>query len=207
MGCGSSSNQFHPSFLCVTSTFLTFDYYDFQLLHKMMMQQQSSASLIVFLTIATSLVLSDAFAGLSLRQQQQSPFGLTSYSSKTFSSPSLLYLSADGRQEEVETENETAEPVVDEAAAQESTQKDDVETAEQEEEEEQEDPELVALKEEIAQLESSLKEKRRQVANTNDRAEDFSKAGYARKVAEMENMRRARSVRTIVDLAYFGRTG
>jgi len=106
-------------------------------------------------------------------------------------------MSADGRQEDVETENETAEnPVVNEAAAEESSSLEaDAEQDEEEaEEEEQEDPELVALKEEIAQLESSLKEKRRQVANTNDRAEDFSKAGYARKVAEMENMRRARSM-------------
>lgn len=64
-----------------------------------------------------------------------------------------------------------------------------------EEEEPKEDPELTALKEEIAKLEADLKKARRKVADTSDRVEDFSKPGYARKVAEMENMRRARSVR------------
>lgn len=64
----------------------------------------------------------------------------------------------------------------------------------EEEYEEQEDPEIEALKEEIADSEKKLKEKKRQLMNLSDRADDFSKEGYARKVAEMENMRRARSV-------------
>jgi len=59
----------------------------------------------------------------------------------------------------------------------------------------EEDPELTALKEGIAELEDELKQARRKVADVNDRADDFTKSGYARKVAEMENMRRARSVR------------
>ena len=66
--------------------------------------------------------------------------------------------------------------------------------AEEAQEEPQEDPEVVAIKEEIAKLESTLKEKRRELAYVSDKAEEFSKSGYARKVAEMENMRRARSV-------------
>lgn len=66
--------------------------------------------------------------------------------------------------------------------------------AEEEEQPAEEDPELVALKEEIAKLEADLKEKRRQVEYTSDQADEYSQAGYARKVAEMENMRRARSV-------------
>jgi hypothetical protein len=59
----------------------------------------------------------------------------------------------------------------------------------------EEDPEITALKEEIASLENTLKEVRRKLAYTTDLADDFTKTGYARKVAEMENMRRARSVR------------
>ena len=73
----------------------------------------------------------------------------------------------------------------------------DVSVEEEEEEpqeEPQEDPELVALKEEIASLESALKAKRTEVSKMQDLADDYSQAGYARKVAEMENMRRARSV-------------
>jgi hypothetical protein len=65
---------------------------------------------------------------------------------------------------------------------------------EEKEEEPEEDPELVALKEEIAQLESTLKNKKTTLSYTQDQVEEYSKAGYARKVAEMENMRRVRSV-------------
>ncbi|KAL7578603.1 hypothetical protein ACA910_009754 [Epithemia clementina (nom. ined.)] len=54
------------------------------------------------------------------------------------------------------------------------------------------DPELQALKDETAKLEALLKEKRRSLALLRDMADDYTKTGYARKVAEMENMRRAR---------------
>ena len=57
-----------------------------------------------------------------------------------------------------------------------------------------EDPEVTALKEEIANLESELKSKKANLSYQLDQAEEYSKAGYARTVAEMENMRRARSV-------------
>jgi len=59
-----------------------------------------------------------------------------------------------------------------------------------------EDPEVKAIKEEIAELEKTLKEKKSQIQYLQDSAERYSKAGYARKVAEMENMRRTRSVST-----------
>jgi molecular chaperone GrpE (heat shock protein) len=64
------------------------------------------------------------------------------------------------------------------------------------EEQNVEDPAVTQVKEEIAKLEQDAKNARRQLANINDEADDFSKTGYARKVAEMENMRRARSVCT-----------
>lgn len=70
----------------------------------------------------------------------------------------------------------------------------EVEESEEEEEEEEEDPELVALKKEIAEAEKELKDKKRAVRSTEDRADDFTKAGYARKVAEMEQMKRTRKV-------------
>jgi molecular chaperone GrpE (heat shock protein) len=57
----------------------------------------------------------------------------------------------------------------------------------------EEDPELVALKQEIASVESALKAKKRTLLATRDSVEEYSKQGYARKVAEMENMRRNRS--------------
>jgi len=79
-----------------------------------------------------------------------------------------------------------------------ATEEEEEENDDNEEEEEQEDPDLKALKEEIAALESELKTARRKAADVGDRADDFTEAGYARKVAEMENMRRARSVRSFV---------
>mmetsp|Transcript_21392 Transcript_21392/g.27657 ORF Transcript_21392/g.27657 Transcript_21392/m.27657 type:complete len:266 (+) Transcript_21392:131-928(+) len=60
--------------------------------------------------------------------------------------------------------------------------------------EEEEDAELKALKEEIANLEQDLRTKRRTWMGTQDKAEEYTKTGYARRVAEMENMRRGRSM-------------
>mmetsp|Transcript_41060 Transcript_41060/g.118045 ORF Transcript_41060/g.118045 Transcript_41060/m.118045 type:complete len:256 (+) Transcript_41060:125-892(+) len=57
----------------------------------------------------------------------------------------------------------------------------------------QEDPEVSALKQEIADLESELKAKKTTLSYSLDQVEEYSKAGYARAVAEMENMRRVRS--------------
>lgn len=54
--------------------------------------------------------------------------------------------------------------------------------------------ELAELKADITKLELEIKNKRRTLSYYNDMADDFTKSGYARKVAEMENMRRARSV-------------
>ena len=71
--------------------------------------------------------------------------------------------------------------------------------AEQQPEEIPEDPEITALKEDIKRLESELQQKRRDLAYTSDRADEYSQSGYARKVAEMENMRRARTVRVKKD--------
>jgi len=101
-----------------------------------------------------------------------------------------------------------AASAVDDDEVDEENETTDEDEEEEEEEEEQEDPELKALKEEIAQLEQDLKNARRKVADVGDRADDFTKTGYARRVAEMENMRRARSVRvmafTLLWLGYFG---
>lgn len=92
--------------------------------------------------------------------------------------------------------NVDTEPVVEDAAAvKEETTQEEEEVAVQEPEE---DPELTALKEQIAQLEKDLKHKRQQVALTVDRADEFTDAGYARKVAEMEQMQRTRRVSSVL---------
>jgi hypothetical protein len=58
----------------------------------------------------------------------------------------------------------------------------------------EEDPEVTALKAEIKELESTLAGKKLSLEKALDECEEYSKTGYARKVAEMENMRRVRSV-------------
>jgi len=56
-----------------------------------------------------------------------------------------------------------------------------------------EDPELTALKESIAELEAALADKKSKLQYELEQCEDYSKSGYARKVADMENMKRVRS--------------
>jgi hypothetical protein len=111
---------------------------------------------------------------------------------------------AEDAKSEVETTEETAS-AEDEKAVEADVVEDDepvveltepAADADVEAEEPAEDPELVALKEEISTMEKTLKERRVQVALTADTADEFSSAGYARKVAEMEMMRRNKRVST-----------
>jgi len=69
----------------------------------------------------------------------------------------------------------------------------EIETESVDEEEEEVDPEVKSLKDEIAKLESTLKQKNRDLNQLQNLAEDYSKNGYARKVAEVEQFRRLRS--------------
>lgn len=87
-------------------------------------------------------------------------------------------------------EEEAAASSGEEATVEEETTE---EPAEETETEPEEDPEITSLKQEIANLESTLKAKQSTLNYAKDQAETYSKAGYARKVAEMENMRRLRS--------------
>ena len=100
-----------------------------------------------------------------------------------------------GRKPALKTCRWMSEEPQNDATNEEMSEEDTAESeSEENEEEEQLDPEIVALKEEIAELESLLKSRRTTLAYTQDKVEEFSKAGYARKVAEMENMRRVRNV-------------
>ena len=76
-----------------------------------------------------------------------------------------------------------------------------VETSEELEEEQlevenkpEENPELIALKEEIAALESTLRSKRLEAGKIEDEADEFTKSGYYRKCAEMDNFRKRRDL-------------
>ena len=77
-----------------------------------------------------------------------------------------------------------------EEAAEEPT----AEAFEGEEEKEKVDPEVEALQKEIHDLESQLSAKKKELALTQEQAERYSQTGYARRVAEVENMRRVRKV-------------
>lgn len=92
-----------------------------------------------------------------------------------FSPQTCLYMS----------EEEAPEEIVDESA----------EATEEEAEDEgpPEDPEVTALKESIAELEATLADKKSKIQYELERCEEYSKSGYARKVADMENMKRVRS--------------
>jgi len=101
---------------------------------------------------------------------------------------------------EDESSSETVTEIMDDANGTVSTggtDTDDVVMEKEEEEEKEpkvqvEDPALTALKKEIADLESALKAKTRQLSVTQEQAERYTKTGYARRVAEVENMRRLR---------------
>ena len=132
-------------------------------------------NLLLWLALAVS---TDAFV-------VQRPVKSVSMGRVSVAVPSPLPMSAD------ETQAET-DPVQANAEEQEQAEQEDDQVTELTEP--AEDPELVAMKEEIASLETRIKEVRRQVMLTSDQADEFTKEGYARKVAEMEQMRRTRSV-------------
>jgi flagellar motility protein MotE (MotC chaperone) len=94
-----------------------------------------------------------------------------------------LYAAAEGEQQ---PESETKEPVF----AETTSDKD-----QEEDEETEPEDEVTFLKQEIADLETILKAKQLLVEYHQEKVEQYSKDGYARKVAEMETMRRSRAVR------------
>lgn len=77
-----------------------------------------------------------------------------------------------------------------------AAQEEEVKEEEKEEkkEEKKENQEVTELKAKIAELEKTLKAKRSELQYVRDSADDYSKTGYARQVAQMENMKRVRSV-------------
>lgn len=76
----------------------------------------------------------------------------------------------------------------------ESDESSTIDENEEEEQEPEEDPEITAMKKEIDELESLLKQKNRDLNNMERMAEEYTKGGYARKVAEMESFRRRQSM-------------
>ena len=84
-----------------------------------------------------------------------------------------------------------------EAAANDESAEEEEAAADDDEEEAPpaEDPELTALKEEIAKFEAQLADKKRAMQTVLDGMENYSKKGFTRKVAQIENLRRNQEVR------------
>jgi len=99
-------------------------------------------------------------------------------------------LCAEGGEEAEEKKEETA---TDDDTNEDSSKTDEEEEAPAVAKEDEVDPEVKALKDEISQLESDLKQKNRDLSKLEDLADNYSEGGYARKVAEMEGYRRTRS--------------
>ena len=122
------------------------------------------------------------------RQQRHRSIPITRTSSEDRRSHLITVVAASPTDESPAGETEEAPPAV------ENTNDGDEEVVE----EEPEDPEVTALKAEIGALEAELKILRGTLSHTEEVADEYSKTGYARKVAEMENVRRARKVRMIL---------
>lgn len=133
-------------------------------------------------TTATKLFCLALVGGMFQRETSVDAFSLNGRSvvpardAVAFAPQTVLYMS----------EEEAPEEIVDESA----------EATEEEAEDEgpPEDPEVTALKESIAELEATLADKKSKIQYELERCEEYSKSGYARKVADMENMKRVRSV-------------
>jgi len=102
-------------------------------------------------------------------------------------------LCAEGDASKEESEEKKEEAVTDDDIDEDSSTTDEEDEAPAVAKEEEVDPEVKALKDEISQLESDLKQKNRDLSKLEDLADNYSEGGYARKVAEMEGYRRTRS--------------
>lgn len=146
----------------------------------------------VLLAVTTST--SQAFSFVVNRSLQQSPsttaFLVPRQQQKCEQRRSRLTAFAESTEE---SENVEAEITDDEPKSTSEETEEETESEGEEVEEPEEDPEVTALKSEITQLESQLKQKNRDLNSLERMAEEYTKGGYARKVAEMESFRRSKS--------------
>jgi len=114
---------------------------------------------------------------------------LTTFSTQTapsFAPRTNLVLNASEGSEASDEAEEVAAELTDEEP------KEAAESEADEEPEEEVDEELEAIKKEIAELENTLKNKNRELNSIEKMGEQYTKGGYARKVAEMEQFRKNR---------------
>ena len=130
--------------------------------------------------------ISDAFSTNKNHRPQimQLHHGCSAAATAATATTTTLLMSEEDQQQEEEQETTTS-------SSDDST---DDEKEEEEEKKPEESPEVTDLKEKIAKLESTVAEKKSSLQYNLEQIEEYSKSGYARKVAEMENMKRVRSV-------------
>mmetsp|Transcript_21624 Transcript_21624/g.30300 ORF Transcript_21624/g.30300 Transcript_21624/m.30300 type:complete len:305 (+) Transcript_21624:72-986(+) len=149
----------------------------------------SSQALLYLIVVSVSTNFITAFAPGTIKYKYN--HGLTAAIRSSFLVPtsfggrnSHFYSSesdaVEGEAEQVEAELTDESPTLDEGG-------EDVEDPVEEI-----DPEIKALKDEIEVLESNLKNKNRDLNRLENLCEDYSQAGYARKVAQMEGYRKNR---------------
>jgi ATP-dependent protease HslVU (ClpYQ) ATPase subunit len=155
------------------------------------MNRQFSLSLLVL--VLASLAKVQSFAPAA-RRLCSTPVAADRVFGVVQPSATRVWMAEVEAEEEAEKSEDSKDEEVEVETKEESIDIEVEEESKEEEEEEKEDPEITAIKDEIAELESTLKSKRTTLAYTKDSADEYTKAGYARKVAEMENMRRVRSV-------------
>eukprot|EP00547_Thalassionema_nitzschioides_P003008 CAMPEP_0194205568 /NCGR_PEP_ID=MMETSP0156-20130528/4810_1 /TAXON_ID=33649 /ORGANISM="Thalassionema nitzschioides, Strain L26-B" /LENGTH=278 /DNA_ID=CAMNT_0038931871 /DNA_START=37 /DNA_END=873 /DNA_ORIENTATION=- len=126
----------------------------------------------VILLCLSAIFTAEAFTTIG-RQYSSNPFGLSVLKNNK-PSESVLYAEEEGDSVATEASEE------------------EVEKVEEEQEEPPEDPEVVALKEDIKTFESELRAKRNNLSNVLDSADRYTQGGYARQVAQMEDMKRIR---------------
>ena len=140
-----------------------------------------------FLGLVSFLLVSnlEGFAPLSVRSSASTSVSPSTHNRIAFAvtSPVATPPSALGAKAEEAVAN-------DESAEEEEAADDDEEEAPP-----AEDPELTALKEEIAKFEAQLADKKRAMQTVLDGMENYSKKGFTRKVAQIENLRRNQEVR------------
>ena len=131
--------------------------------------------------------ISDAFSTNKNHRPQimQLHHGCSAAATAATATTTTLLMSEEDQQQEEEQETTTS-------SSDDST--DDEKEEEEEEKKPEESPEVTDLKEKIAKLESTVAEKKSSLQYNLEQIEEYSKSGYARKVAEMENMKRVRSV-------------
>jgi len=145
-----------------------------------MMAMSTTAILLLCLALVS---ISDAFSLNSISsavcRDVIQPAAVATVTART--AASVLYMAED------EEASKGDDDSVDESASNDNDSTDD------EEQEPPANPEVTALKESIAALESTLADKKSKLQYELEKCEEYSKSGYARKVADMENMKRVRS--------------